>query len=181
MARVVAVEAAPSAVAVLRRNLATNACENVSVHHAAVSDAPGVVGFHDASAWGHIMDTVGAATHVDAVTIDSLLAGRAVDFVKIDVEGYEHAALRGAKQMLAGDPIVYLEFNAWCQTCWSRTNPLTFMEWLFETFRNIYTVGADGVPSKVTVSPFQLTHDVMVHRNCIDNLLVTNRELGIGG
>jgi FkbM family methyltransferase len=102
-----AVEALPSTVDLLRRNLALNGTANVVVHPVAVGDRPGEVEMFKASE-----SFIGSSsTHsgevsegrVPRVTLDDLLAGvggAEVTLLKIDVEGDEESVLRGATRLL---------------------------------------------------------------------------------
>ncbi|MBR5044770.1 MAG: FkbM family methyltransferase [Clostridia bacterium] len=70
----------------------------------ALSDAPGAASLF---ASGNRNSTLFRCSHearretVDCRTVDELLDGRAVDFIKLDVEGSEAAALRGAEKTLS--------------------------------------------------------------------------------
>ena len=70
----------------------------------ALSDAPGAASFF---ASGNRNSTLFRVSHearreeVETKTVDELLAGRAVEYIKLDVEGAEGAALRGAKMTLS--------------------------------------------------------------------------------
>jgi FkbM family methyltransferase len=119
--RVVAVEPEPVNASWLRRSVGLRAARNVEVVEMALSDASGraalhrvdVLGGADSSSGLHSLLEGGPATHdtieVDARTLDGLLEtlGIArVDVIKIDVEGWEVAVLRGAAATLTrqGDP-----------------------------------------------------------------------------
>lgn len=114
--RLVAVEAGPSMVEELRTNLTSNGLDAVEVVHAAVGDHDGRVRFHEASAFGHVTDDP-EAHDVDALTLASL-AQRCgldqLDFVKIDVEGFEPQVIAGMGDLLSRwSPIVWMELNTW--------------------------------------------------------------------
>jgi FkbM family methyltransferase len=110
--RVVAFEPVPRNLGYLRRHLAINGCENVTVVAAAVADRLGRARFHDGPA-----HTVGALTddgeyEVDVTTLDDV-AGVAPKVIKIDVEGAEAAVLRGARRVLReARPIVLLSTHS---------------------------------------------------------------------
>jgi FkbM family methyltransferase len=73
--------------------------DRVSLYPTAVSDTLGRVGF----VTGHGSEShIGAdeSQTVNCVRLDAIFAGRPVDLVKIDVEGFEEAVLRGAAELL---------------------------------------------------------------------------------
>lgn len=58
-----------------------------------------------------------------------------VDFVKIDVEGFEGHVLRGArKTLLSNKPVVVLELNHWCLNAFQRTSIPDFFDFLRSMF-----------------------------------------------
>lgn len=116
---VVAVEAGPVNAALLRASAARNGFHNLRIIEAAVSDAPGTLEFVSAGPWGHVTTNAdeGALVQVPALRIDDLLeqlAGPAVKFVKMDVEGWELKAIDGMSRLLSGPkpPYVLYECNA---------------------------------------------------------------------
>ena len=100
--RVHAFEPVPEEVDRLRRNVRLNALSQVSVHEVAVSDAVGVTCIgetRDAGAtWVGEGDREVRTTTLDAF-VDRQRLSR-VDFVKMDIEGAEVLALRGAQRLL---------------------------------------------------------------------------------
>lgn len=106
---VVAIEASPVNVELLRASAALNGFHNLRVIHAAVSDKPGFLEFTPHGPWGHVAsaspDTDLPVISVPAITVDELMPEVGlpqVDFIKMDVEGSELSALRGMKQLLSG-------------------------------------------------------------------------------
>lgn len=58
-----------------------------------------------------------------------------IDFVKIDVEGFEGHVLRGATQTLSScKPVVVLELNHWCLNAFQRTSIPDFFDLLRSMF-----------------------------------------------
>ena len=98
-----AFEPGPRALRLLR----ANALPNVTVHPVAVSDENGTVRLNEQeSSDTSFIDSDGV--EVRCVTVDSL--GLKPDFIKIDVEGYEHKVIRGAAETLkSASPIVMFE------------------------------------------------------------------------
>jgi len=86
-ARIVAIEASPSLIPILKRNTREL---NVEVHHLAVARSEGTVYFQESKeSWaGRTVTQRPSAAAVPAVTLDSLLLG-SVDLVKISIEGAE--------------------------------------------------------------------------------------------
>ncbi|MES2142200.1 MAG: FkbM family methyltransferase [Pseudomonadota bacterium] len=64
-----------------------------------------------------------------------------VDFIKMDLEGYELFALEGAKKLLKQfKPIVYLEMNHWCLNIFYRITLAEFKERLSAIFPYIFAI-----------------------------------------
>ncbi|MHB8604252.1 MAG: FkbM family methyltransferase [Thermoplasmatota archaeon] len=113
--RVHAFEPHPANLAMLRRNIAANSFTNVVIHENALSDRAGKVEFFEhTSLGGHSLGIKEKgrehdAIAVDAVTLDDALATEPrIDFWKMDIEGAEGLALRGATAVLARSPALKL-------------------------------------------------------------------------
>ncbi|MBA4018995.1 MAG: hypothetical protein C0483_17640 [Pirellula sp.] len=105
---IIAIEPSPENLPELRANIANNRWDNVRLVEAAVGAEAGNVAFLSGINGG-VADE-GAYT-VPIVTLDTLLKSR-VDFLKIDVEGFEGYALQGAIEVLKRDrPVLFLEFH----------------------------------------------------------------------
>jgi FkbM family methyltransferase len=117
--RVLAVDASPENVASLQASISHNRFAQMEVVQAAVSDHPGTLEFMPHGPFGlvanpKILDEYQLpSVKVRAVTIDDLLSEKSVervDFIKMDIEGSEVAAIRGAGRLLSrpdAPPIVY--------------------------------------------------------------------------
>jgi FkbM family methyltransferase len=104
--RVYAFEPLPPIADYLERNIRENGLQDVvRVERLAVSDQSGVVRFsagETSSVGAHIADTSGAGIDVPTVSLDDHFARAGwprVDFVKMDIEGAELAALRGMREL----------------------------------------------------------------------------------
>jgi FkbM family methyltransferase len=120
--RVHAFEPTPKLARNIRSNLELNCLENVAVNPTDVSDTSGHATLHlvepDNPGVNSIVNpSPGARTlEVPTVTLDGYIVahdvGR-VDVIKIDIEGAEMPALRGGRDLFAGDesPVLVLEFH----------------------------------------------------------------------
>lgn len=104
---VVAVEAHPATYARLERVRELNGLRNVTLFHAAVMDTNEPVYISDLQADEYLENKIGAdGVEVPALTIPDLVSQLnldRIDFLKMNIEGAELPALRGAKDVL---PIV---------------------------------------------------------------------------
>ena len=107
---VVAIEAHPRTYSFLSRNIALNQMK-VDARNVAVGDKPGTLAFSDMHAddCNGISMTEGGIP-VPVQTLDTELIGLGdIRLLKIDIEGYELMALRGAREVLARTKFVYFE------------------------------------------------------------------------
>lgn len=113
--RLTIIEAMPAKAAALRARF-----PQAEVHEVAVSDTPGEGTFHEnlsASGFSSLSDRASRGRTrsfpVRLARLDDLLDGARVDFIKIDVEGHEPAAVRGAAATLARTrPVILFEAGA---------------------------------------------------------------------
>lgn len=116
-AKAVAVEPSPLAWEVLEPNLRRNPEARVTPIQGALGSAPGTLTMR--YSWHHLEASPEAAGEPDTVeipvrTLDGLCQelGFHPDLLKIDVEGYEIAVLRGAFRVLREDrPVLFLEVH----------------------------------------------------------------------
>lgn len=102
--KVFAFEPSPRNLTYLRRHIALNNLANVSVFESAISDRDQVLHFHiERTGFGGSLSDEGEGIDVESVTLDGLLSGGKIpppDYIKMDIEGAELMALRGAEQLL---------------------------------------------------------------------------------
>jgi FkbM family methyltransferase len=97
---IIAIEPSPENLPELRLNLERNSLRNnVSIIATAVGSATGVVGLKEGINSG-VTSGGSAAYSVQIDTLDNLIKDR-VDFIKIDVEGFESFVLKGAKDIIS--------------------------------------------------------------------------------
>ena len=119
-AQVHAFEILPANVVSLAASAARNRLSNLAINIGAVWDKPGYLGIAGKSAWGVVGP--GSSLSIAAITMDDYVAAKGierVDLMKVDVEGAELEALRGADKLLHDrQPDIIFECNA--VTCGNR-------------------------------------------------------------
>lgn len=100
--RVVAVEAHPGTFDCLREGVEANGLLNLDAVNVAVSDSVGTLAMQSGESYltGKVVGSAGGDVLVDAITIPMLLDRlkiEVVDFMKMNIEGAELAALRGCQ------------------------------------------------------------------------------------
>ncbi len=118
-----AIEPFPPVLKTLHANLALNDFTNVTVHAVGLGDKPGSIPFFEPADANHGGGTFREEGHdgkgqkrgtdLPVVTGDSILAGAgAIGTIKIDIEGFEEAALKGLFQTLETHrPLVVVEVS----------------------------------------------------------------------
>lgn len=116
--RVVAFEPAPQNYALLCANLARHGLDQVLPIEAAVSRASGEVELtlspdNTGGNRAYRLHYVAPDLQATAVALDELLPAEAkIDFVKVDVEGMDHAAIEGMEHMIRRcHPVIVAEFS----------------------------------------------------------------------
>ncbi len=136
----------------LERNIARAQLTNVTTHQyglgaetfeATLTYAPAdrtgaFVSHRTTASTGHTVETI-AIRRLDEVTPE-LGSGR-IDFVKIDVEGFEADVIRGAANMLeTHHPVAVLELNHWALNALQRTNVPDYFDFLCSVFPIVLAV-----------------------------------------
>jgi FkbM family methyltransferase len=178
--RVVAIEAAPTVGEALKLNIENSGEQNIEVSHCAISDTDDEVGFADNSAYGHISQ---GGVRVPAKRLATLLRDHGIsrlDFIKIDVEGFEYPILKDALDIInRHKSLVLFEFNSWCQLAFSNVAPLEFARWIVASFSHVFVVrrSQSGGLALERVSPdgaLALLHTNLVEDRTLTDILVTN-------
>jgi FkbM family methyltransferase len=192
--RILALEPSPRSAAALRCTLALNGLENrVAVEAVAMGAAPGETEFHDAahSAGAHLMDpgTLGGEAlprvRVPVETVDALVARHGLarlDFIKVDVEGFESEVLDGARATLARfRPVVFAEFNAWTLQCNRNANPRAVLEDWLSRFPVAHALRGTAPPLRIGAETLlAFLHDHLVLRGCADELVLGFDDAWVG-
>lgn len=106
---VVSFEASPHNASILRKNIELNDLSQVRCENKAIAAAPGVVRITEESNT-RVTPNQRLGEEVEAVQIDQYLNYKPA-FVKIDIEGFEVEALKGAQQVLALRPKFAIEVH----------------------------------------------------------------------
>lgn len=110
----------PNTCKLLRKNIAINLLENVSIIQAAASNFSGMGSLKvegDYCGTNHLIrndDQESRAISVDLLTIDNVISNLAisrVDLIKIDTEGHELEVLQGCRGVLKGSPEILILYE----------------------------------------------------------------------
>jgi FkbM family methyltransferase len=115
--RVIAVEPSPANASLLRKHLIWNGCQNVTVIEAAVGKCEDEIEFAfrpDPTDPGSFANSIaydigGDKARIKVTTLDTICGDFAPNVIKIDVEGAELLAIRGARNVLSrSSPILFV-------------------------------------------------------------------------
>jgi len=92
--------------------------KNVSINNAAVNNVPGELKLYTSNLLNvdhrsYPVDDFGTTFTVKAETIDQYMAGRRVNFIKMDIQGAEFFALEGMKQTLDSNSDIMMLTEFW--------------------------------------------------------------------
>jgi FkbM family methyltransferase len=154
--QVAAIEPLPPTFQHLQRNVTKARARNLKIFNFALGSSAGTVlmqGHPSNFACSFVADnyTIPSGDHfsyeVPVRRLDdtfSELSLDRLDFLKVDVEGFELEVFAGAKDVLnTYKPIVFLEMNHWCLNIYRRISIPEFRERLLEFFPYVYAI--DGL------------------------------------
>ncbi len=160
--RVIAVEPNPENVQLLFRNIAFTKATNVEVWPLAASDRRSVFSLTGRSNT-HLVSARdsadGGGDFVQSVVLDEFLGHLTqLNFVKMDIEGHEPAALRGMRRLLDRHrPTLLVEFNPRCLNVQSE-DPRSYLDLLFSLYSRVQVI------SQFSDNPvFERAADLMAH------------------
>jgi FkbM family methyltransferase len=149
-------EPSPSTFSLLQKNLAQAQAQNVVAANLGLGNSEGsfeLTFAPDNRSGGFVsnLTTASAGHQVETIRIvagDAYLRGAhvdQVDFIKIDVEGFERNVIEGLAHTLSRcKPVVVLELNHWCLNAFQRTSVPDFFDFLRGVFPFLYAIdGAD--------------------------------------
>jgi len=154
--QIAAIEPVPRTFQYLQRNVAEAGVHNIKIFNFALGSSTGTVlmqGHPSNFACSFVADNyaIPASDHfsceVPVKRLDetfSELSLDRLDFMKVDVEGFELEVFAGAKEILnAYKPIVFLEMNHWCLNIYRRISIPEFRDRLLNFFPYVYAI--DGL------------------------------------
>lgn len=155
----VAVEPSPRALACLEQAFAANGLtDRVTIVPKALSSARGSLRFaeHAFLAGSHLIEgdtRFDSEVVVPVTTMDALadeLDLPKIDLIKLDLEGHELDALRGAQKVIERfKPAFVAEFNSFATCAYRRQSPILLLEFILEHFGSFQYLH-DGVPTVVS-------------------------------
>lgn len=111
--KVISIEASPENFKFLKHNKNLNSLDNLEVYNFAAGDKEEILQFTAGGSGGHVLeDQSQKGVEVKCVRLDDLLQLDQLDFVKMDIEGYEIAAINGMVNLLEKfNPVILFECN----------------------------------------------------------------------
>ena len=150
-------EPSPTTFGLLQKNLAAGGAHNVVAANLGLGNSEGefeLTFAPDNRSGGFVsnLTTASSGHQVESIRIvagDAYLRGahiRHVDFIKIDVEGFERNVIEGLADTLERcKPVVVLELNHWCLNAFQRTSVPDFFDFLRGVFPFLYAVDCADV------------------------------------
>jgi FkbM family methyltransferase len=147
-----AFEPSKSTFAILTENVASSNLQNIYLNNIGLGEScyESELTFSPSNrSGGFVSDqTTASSGHtIEKIKIESLdsyvtpLDISAIDFLKIDVEGFEGHVLRGGRRTLEQfKPVVVLELNHWCLNAFQRTSIPDFFDYLRSIFPYLYAI-----------------------------------------
>jgi FkbM family methyltransferase len=136
---------------ILQKNLAASLHSNIHIHNfglGAKNENLTLTFSPSNRAGGFVSDKTQASKEhsVENIVIkkgDDFLITK-VDFIKIDVEGYEKNVIEGLLQsILQNHPVIVLELNHWCLNAFQRISIPDFFDFLANVFPILYAVDGE--------------------------------------
>ena len=148
---VLAMEPNPANARLIEASRRVNGFTQLAVCQAAAGAATGLLALHafDSNGTTSAIEQEAAllttAHTVAALRVDDLVRGRAIDFVKIDVEGAEYLALLGCADMIGRcHPVIVSEFSPDQMPGISGVDGPAYLAWLFGFGYRVSVIGLDG-------------------------------------
>ena len=171
-------EANPVNAQYLQGNIERNDVPNCTVVGAALGSRNDAILVAGTGASSHVVTSERSSDHglTRMTTLDQyrVEAGlQRVDFIKIDVEGYEPAVLDGAAELIKRfSPRIWMEFNSWCLMNHHQFSPSQFAQQLWHAFE-VYTPDQTGTEHRAGQGdPVAFLHANMVCHGAVEDILL---------
>ncbi len=186
-AQIYSLEPGPKNFEFLQTNMRENGFKNVKSFMLGAGEKKEELLFHENSAWGYFdnnRESGAFSSRVPVVTLDEFVEIERieqVDFVKIDVEGFEPQVLEGMKEVIKRfNPKIMFEFNSFALLAFGGNNPFDFLESINKKFQWKLMLSHDPSLSDVCheINPIDFAintlHQNIVINGSVDNFLVYN-------
>lgn len=179
---VVSFEPSPVAFRYLEATIGANHFVNARPLNVALGAAAGKLPFSDntqSATASHLNfeGSLGEASHTVLVErLDAIAAQYApdrLDFIKIDVEGYEKGVVEGGMATIkARQPLVLLEFNTFTLLAYGNENPRAFLEYLQGIFSDIqYLINGEVKHANTKNETLHFIHANLISHHSVSDLL----------
>lgn len=150
--KVISFEPSPTTYQFLKKNVSASGLQNITLNNVGLGKSAGsfqLTFAADNRSGGFISNKVQASAghkveSIDIACGDAFLAAAGlhqVDFIKIDVEGFERDVIEGLREtLMRSQPIVTLELNHWCLNVFQRISVPDFLDFLRSVFPYLYAV-----------------------------------------
>ncbi len=153
--QVISFEPSPTTFNLLQKNIKQSGLENITLLNSALGSNPGVskITYAESNRSGGFISnktTISTGHVTEKIRIEKLdniihdLNISKLDFIKIDVEGFEKEVIEGARNTINKfQPIIVLELNHWCLNAFQRITIPDFFDYLQSVFPILYAVEGD--------------------------------------
>lgn len=176
-------EPSPSTFAFLKKNVDAGGLDNIAPVNLGLGNVAGefeLTFAADNRSGGFVSNQISASGghNVERIVVaagDAWIAQAGigqVDFIKIDVEGFERNVIEGLAGTIASiRPVVVLELNHWCLNVFQRTSVPDFFDFLRSVFPVLYAV--DGPEDVRNLHDTDQAYHVMYH-HVVNNFRYAN-------
>lgn len=174
----------------LKKNAQSNFLDNIHLFNIAIGEQERTIEFQvpRCSAHSHRLTETNydknsnLTKRVKLSKLDNIIKNEKLnrlDFIKIDVEGFESDVIRGCNNLIRQfNPIFFVEFNSFALIAFKNESPRVFLKFLCDTFTNLYVIRNNtltALHSQETLNRF--LHENLVFHGCVDNLVCCNGDI----
>jgi FkbM family methyltransferase len=165
----------------LRETLEANGISTARLLNCCAGDKIGVTFFADAadSSASHMVMGPGGAIPVKPLDlIRDELGLPEVEFIKIDVEGFESSVLDGMRSINEQfKPLIFMEFNSFTTTAYGNISPWALLLRVREDFGSFFEKEGDRLVERTSNNDLLgFLHRNMIHHGCVDDIVFTRSE-----